>query len=133
MLGWRYVFEALWPRHKDKIDVVATNIERHSLLLRNDVRLEHVKQEHEARLRALDHFDRTQKALRKQEFRAIKADISPIDHGRKLDSIKAQKCPGTGKWLMREKSFEKWMDISNKDSRILWLQGIPGAGKSHIV
>ncbi|RYP91269.1 hypothetical protein DL770_002587 [Monosporascus sp. CRB-9-2] len=73
---WRYVFESLWPKYKDKIEAVRQNIERHSHLLRNDVQFEHIRQEREAALRS-------EGSHRRQEFWAIKTDISPIDHGKR--------------------------------------------------
>ncbi|RYP49270.1 hypothetical protein DL768_004993 [Monosporascus sp. mg162] len=122
---WRYVFESLWPKHKDKIEAVRQNIERHSHLLRNDVQFEHILQEREAVLRS-------EGSHRRQEFWAIKTDISPIDHGKRFDSIKAQRCEGTGKWLLNDADFAKWLDPSNHELRLLWLQGIPGAGKTFL-
>ncbi|RYP21518.1 hypothetical protein DL765_002154 [Monosporascus sp. GIB2] len=122
---WRYVFESLWPKYKDKIEGVRQNIERHSHLLRNDVQFEHIRQEREAVLRS-------EGSHRRQEFWAIKTDISPIDHGKRFDSIKAQRCEGTGKWLLNDEHFAKWLDPSNNQFRLLWLQGIPGAGKTFL-
>jgi len=131
LLGWRYFFESLWPRHRDKIQVVITHIERHTLLMRNEVRLEHIQEEHHARLRALEHFESTERSHRRQEYQSIKTDISPKSYDGKLDWFHGRVCEGTGKWLTRDASFAKWLDIYDTSAKLLWLEGIPGSGASN--
>jgi len=126
--GWRYFFEALWPRHRDKIKLVQTHIERHSLLMRNEVRLEHIQKEHTARLRALEHFETTEKSQQKLEYQSIRSSISPRTYGSALDRIQARTCPGTGAWLSKDAKFIEWIHTTDKSANILWLEGIPGAG-----
>lgn len=108
--------------------MVAINIERHTLLMRNEVRLEHIQEEHHARLRALEHFESTERSHRRQEYQSIKADISPKSYDDRLDWFHGRVCEGTGKWLMRDATFTKWLDISDTSTKVLWLEGIPGAG-----
>jgi hypothetical protein len=67
----KYLFEAIWPKHKAKVDVVVSNIERHALLMRNEVTLEHTKEEHEARTRALAHFEQTKDFQELGRFQAL--------------------------------------------------------------
>lgn len=127
-LGWRYFFESLWPKQKDRIGVVKQHIERHTQLLRSEVRLEHIREEHDARLRALEHFEKTEKNHRQQEYKQIQTSISPASYDAKLDWIYARICEGTGKWLLEDERFSKWSGCNDPSSKVLWLQGIPGAG-----
>lgn len=106
------------------------HIKRLTLLMRNEVRLEHIQEEHGARLRALEHFERTEKYHQRQEYQHIRADISPEMYEDKYYYLQARICEGTGKWLMRDAVFAKWLDISEISTKMLWLQGIPGAGAS---
>jgi hypothetical protein len=96
--------------------------------MRNEVRLEDIRQEQEARLRAFDHFETTQKHHRRQEYQGIKTDISPDMYDGKLDWLRSRVCQGTENWLMKDATFLKWLDMSEMSMKILWLQGIPGAG-----
>ena len=107
------------------------HIERHTSLMRNEVRLEHIREEHDARQRALENFERTQRIGRLQDYNIIQTGISPTSYDAKLDWIHGRVCEGTGKWLIRDETFVKWMDITNPSTKILWLQGIPGAGTSN--
>ena len=42
-------------------------------------------------------------------------------------------CEGTGEWLLRDSTFTQWLDHKNPTSKVLWLEGIPGAGKLSII
>ncbi|KAI1291593.1 NACHT domain protein [Xylaria venustula] len=129
---WKYLFESLWPTHKEKIKIVMTHIQNHGRLMRNEVRLEHIQQEYEARRLALQNFERLELERRAQEFHRIKTDIAPQSHDDRLDLLRHLTYPGTGAWLLQDAMFKKWADSVSQDSRILWLQGIPGAGKTYL-
>ncbi|KAL6826144.1 hypothetical protein V8C40DRAFT_286985 [Trichoderma camerunense] len=129
---WRVMFEALWPSQKEKIKIVMDHIGRHTNLMRNKVRLEHLREEFEHRQRAFDHFEATQKSNMRQEYNIIKTDISPRFYDAELYRIRGQICMGTGNWLKQASDFKKWLNGDDDSTRILWLCGIPGAGKTHL-
>jgi hypothetical protein len=129
VLGWKYFFESLWPRHRSKIKIVTDHISRLTLLMRNEVRLEHIQEEHNARRQALEHFEQTEKHHRRQEYESIKADVSPKTYEDKYYYLQGRICEGTGNWLVKDVTFAKWLDISDTSTKLLWLQGIPGAGQ----
>ncbi|KIA75967.1 hypothetical protein HK57_00235 [Aspergillus ustus] len=129
---WKFLFESVWPRKQDQINVIIRNIEKHTLLLRNEVRLEHIRAEHEARLKALEHFKVTQRAHRLQQYQAIKTDVNPRMYDDKLDWYHNRVCKGTGTWLLKDAVFKKWLDATDTTSRVAWIQGIPGAGKTFL-
>ncbi|KAK2764389.1 hypothetical protein FQN54_009083 [Arachnomyces sp. PD_36] len=126
------IFESVWPRHKSKIDVVANNIERHGLLMTNEVNLEHIREAHDTRIKALDHYTRTREFQERQDFEAVETHISPRFYDGELDRLLRTVCHGTGRWLQREETFSQWLDHANTSVKLLWLQGIPGAGKTHL-
>ncbi|KAF2239008.1 hypothetical protein EV356DRAFT_504364 [Viridothelium virens] len=129
---WKYLFESLWPRHREKIKVVTDHIARLALLLRNEVRLEHIQAEHSARARALEHFDRAERSHRRQEYKSIEADISPKTYGDALYRFRARIAEEAAKWLIEDTTFNKWLDLSDTSTKVLWLEGIPGAGKTFL-
>lgn len=126
--GWRYFFESLWPKQRDSIKIVIGHITRHTLLMRSEVRLEHIRAEHDDRLRNLEHFEKTERSHRQQEYHNIKIAISPEFYDKRLDWIYGRICKGSGKWLVRDSTFIKWKNVTVVSTKILWLQGIPGAG-----
>ncbi|KAK8037815.1 Nacht domain protein [Apiospora marii] len=132
MPRWKTLFQTLWPTHYDKVKVVISQIERHTRLLRNEVRLEHIEREHEARVRAMKHFEEEARRRQHEEFHRIKTDASPKLYIDRFLELQGRFCKGTEKWLLDDPTFQQWKDISSTTSNILWLQGIPGAGKTFI-
>ncbi|KAI0434477.1 NACHT domain protein [Xylaria sp. FL1042] len=108
------------------------HIQSHGRLMRNEVRLEHIQQEYQARKVALENFERLELERRAQEYYRIKTDIAPQSHDDRLDLLRHLTCQGTGAWLLQDATFMKWLDPTSQDCRILWLQGIPGAGKTYL-
>ncbi|KAI0379623.1 NACHT domain protein [Hypomontagnella monticulosa] len=129
---WKYLFESLWPRYRERIKLVMTHIEGHVRLMRNEVQLEHIQREHEARLRQLEHFEKMERDNLRGEYERIKTGISPKSFDDTFYRLSGQTYEGTGKWLLEDAAFTKWLDISDSSSRVLWLQGIPGAGKTFL-
>ncbi|KAH8668654.1 hypothetical protein BX600DRAFT_538673 [Xylariales sp. PMI_506] len=128
----KLLFESLWPKHKAKVDVVVHNIERHALLMRNKFTLEHIKEEHEARVKALAHSEQTNNFQELQRFQALMNRVSPALYDKRMDWLRNRSCEGSPRWLMQEKCFSDWLDASNRSIPILWVQGIPGSGKTFL-
>jgi hypothetical protein len=127
-LDWGLIFESMWTKQREKINIVKAQIQRHTLLLRREVGLEHIQEAQNAQLQALEHYEKSEKSFRRQEYQAVKTYISPTTYEHKLDSFHARICQGTGQWLLRDTTFAKWLDKADASMKILWLQGIPGAG-----
>ncbi|KEY74072.1 hypothetical protein S7711_02661 [Stachybotrys chartarum IBT 7711] len=132
MSRWRYFFESVWPKQRDKIKVVADHVERHTALMRTEVRLENIRLEYDIRQRTLEHFEKTHRSNRQQDYNVIKTDILPKFYDDKLNWIHGRVCEGTGYWLLQDDMFNKWLDFTNTSTKMLWLQGIPGAGKTFL-
>jgi hypothetical protein len=118
----------VWPKQRDKIKVVAGHVERHTALMRTEVRLENIRLEYDIRQRTLEHFEKTHRSNRQQDYNVIKTDILPKFYDDKLNWIHGRVCEGTGYWLLQDDMFNKWLDFTNTSTKMLWLQGIPGAG-----
>ncbi|KAH6876383.1 hypothetical protein B0T10DRAFT_198406 [Thelonectria olida] len=126
----KIVFEMLWPSRREKIKIVAKHIDHHRMLMRNEVRLEEIREANEAREQALKHFALTEENAIIQEYSNLRAHVSPKDYDADLYRFHGDVYDGTGKWLFRDQSFKDWTDLTKTSPRILWLKGIPGAGKT---
>jgi hypothetical protein len=98
--------------------------------MRTEVRLDHIRAEHDARVRAREHFDKTERSNRQQEYHIIKTAISPKFYDDKLDWVYGRVCEGSGKWLWGDSTFVRWLEVADISTKIVWLHGIPGAGRS---
>jgi hypothetical protein len=80
----------------------------------------------------MNHWQRTFEFQEMQDFNGVHAYISPTLYDDELDKLRRRICERTGRWLQREEALKEWMDASNGATRVFWMQGIPGAGKTHI-
>ncbi|KAK5451734.1 hypothetical protein LTS15_007994 [Exophiala xenobiotica] len=124
---WKLVFEAMWPKHREKIKMVEEQIKQHTLLLRNETLLQHVRDAHDTRIRMLEDFDKKEKTIRQLEYNTIENNMSPRAYGHELHRLRSEFCAGTEKWLIKDTVFKEWLDTKTNVDKILWLQGIPGA------
>ena len=109
--------------------MVEANIERHARLLGENITLESIKREHDARLRAFAEYKEAETSRANQKFHALQTALCPPMYDGKLEWLSSRTYPGTMSWLAREKEFTGWTDLSSNSTTLLWLQGIPGAGK----
>lgn len=58
--------------------------------------------------------------------RVLQPSVTALDW---YDKINKSRVPGTGDWIRGEGLFKSWI---KRDIPILWLSGIPGAGKSYL-
>ncbi|KAK4220807.1 hypothetical protein QBC38DRAFT_163141 [Podospora fimiseda] len=65
-----------------------------------------------------------------EERRKILEWVSPILYVNHHNTVNEARTPGTCEWLLKNEKFQKWEDTSS--STILWLQGLPGAGKTFL-
>ncbi|PYH38327.1 uncharacterized protein BO87DRAFT_351111 [Aspergillus neoniger CBS 115656] len=129
---WKTVFGFAWPRHRERINIVVDNIERHSLLLTASVNFEHIREAHDARIEEFRKWEKTFEFQEEQSLRGIQTDISPTLYDEELDRLRMSTCARTGKWLAKEKTLNYWFDKNNSTSRLVWLHGGPGEGKTYL-
>ncbi|KAH7077841.1 hypothetical protein BKA63DRAFT_509181 [Paraphoma chrysanthemicola] len=128
----KFVFEALWPRQRNRIKIVVGHLQRHTHLLRNEVRLEHIQAEYEFRKKALELFDEAENSHRLQEYQSLRTSMATRKYEEKLQYLDDRSCQDAGLWLMKHIEFCSWIEKSPGSNSVLWLQGIPGSGKTHL-
>ncbi|RSM08743.1 hypothetical protein CEP52_004493 [Fusarium oligoseptatum] len=132
MERWKSFFEALWPRKKEEIEDVISRMKDHTYHLRNEVRLEDIQEAYDARQLDIENFAKLEEANRKQEYNALETAIAPTSYGRKLNFLRGRVCEGTGDWLIKDPDLKKWLKVTQGSPKIIWLCGIPGAGKTYL-
>ncbi|OBR03043.1 Nacht domain protein [Colletotrichum higginsianum IMI 349063] len=128
----KFVFEMLWPSRREKIKMVGDLIKRHTLLMRNKVRLEEIREAHNSRRRDLEHLQLTERVFTQQEYNSVRVHVSPRSYDEDLYRLSESICPRTGRWLFQDKFFQEWINSTASVFKILWLKGIPGSGKTFL-
>ncbi|KAH7253331.1 hypothetical protein B0J15DRAFT_447743 [Fusarium solani] len=129
---WKKFFDVIWPGHQQKLDVVISNFQKHSNLLRNEVTVRDIKEAREARLRSSEHFSKTEAFQELQKYLGLKSRVSPSMYDNRLDWLRNRRTSGCATWLFQDEKFCEWLDASKSTLVWLWLQGIPGAGKTYL-
>lgn len=62
---------------------------------------------------------------------AVKQWLSSFDNLSEQERHQRQRaeCPKSGRWLFQEESFDNWRNFNFCSTPMLWMTGIPGAGK----
>lgn len=91
--------------------------------------MQRITEEHEFRAKSLAHFDHETDFQELQKFQTLKTRVSPRIYDDRLDWLLNRSSKDSAEWLVTDNIFQTWLDITDPAVRLLWLQGIPGAGK----
>jgi len=69
-----------------------------------------------------------QEALRLQR-RIIAEKLGPSDYEADQQRASEQRFPTSGEWILKDASFLNWLESRDQSNCILYMSGIPGAGK----
>jgi len=130
-IGWKALFEVLWPRYEDIFTVIQRNIEQHKSLIDRQVNILVIK---EARRESVEALKRYQEERDFREFCKLEKNISSHDYRPRLYDVESKHCAETGKWIFSDTRFQSWLNAGSSEGkqRLLWLAGVPGAGNSLI-
>ncbi|KAK4183543.1 hypothetical protein QBC35DRAFT_456177 [Podospora australis] len=69
---------------------------------------------------------------RRQQLARVRSWLSPEDMMADQENYQElrERYPGTGNWILRNNLVMSWLDPDANVNPILWLTGIPGAGKT---
>ncbi|KIW32934.1 hypothetical protein, variant [Cladophialophora immunda] len=129
---WELYFESMWPKYGNKITIIMNNIERHAALISNEVTLTSIQDAQAAYAEALKTYERDGEFQRRQDFATVQQSLSPRLYDDDLETFRKRRSPDSGKWIEKNGDFSAWLNTSNKTKQILWVEGIPGAGKSYL-
>ncbi|KAH6632698.1 hypothetical protein F5144DRAFT_574952 [Chaetomium tenue] len=147
--GWKTAFHSSWKTFKTHFGPILTKLKRHRDLLSDEKITTLLTEVNDFRQSFEDKFDdlsrqvlklhldnhdeeslRHQEALdRKRQFVVSKLD--PPDYAFDLERAFNERGVSTsGDWLRTDPAFCQWTDLTAMDPRALFLNGIPGTGKT---
>lgn len=130
--GWIFAFHILWPKHKTNVDGVLNNIKKHKDMMMSRVTVTDIIEARHDRKRLLEAQQKSNRDEERREFFDLRNRISPESYESKLDYIRNKALKNGSNWLFSDDDFVAWLSTSNPDTRWLWLQGKPGAGKTFL-
>ena len=59
--------------------------------------------------------------------------LSPLELGKRHDSVRTNRFEGVGDWVLETSEFREWMDSDGgADKAVLFCSGNPGVGKTYL-
>lgn len=89
-----------------------------------------LQQSQEARRRAEEGFESIHSEETRRQKQSVLKWLSPADTT--SDQEYYRECrggPDSGKWLLMHRRFKAWLDPTSDSAPLLWVTGMPGAGK----
>ncbi|KAF2492653.1 hypothetical protein BU16DRAFT_551492 [Lophium mytilinum] len=130
---WKQMFDATWKTYKSRFSGIISNMSRHRSLIERQATLSQIEDFQESRRIENDRFEAE---IKNEELRRSHSvynwlNATSIDTDQyHLSKIRAD-YPGTGRWLLANPTFHDWFNPQfGAIPPLLWLNGIPGAGKS---
>ncbi|KAF1974533.1 C2H2 domain-containing protein, partial [Bimuria novae-zelandiae CBS 107.79] len=130
---WRKFFRAMWKDFDTKFSGILKRLARHKDVVecRATISQYRTYRENMAEMKAkLDEMiaeERAKKLSAVKEWLAV-GSIQEEDHA-KFTEIRLS-YQDTGKWIMKNDNIKDWIDADVPTTPIVWLNGMPGAGKT---
>ncbi|KAJ5530063.1 hypothetical protein N7527_003456 [Penicillium freii] len=130
---WKQLWHATWKTQQSRFSSIISGMARHRALIESQAGLSEIADSQESRRLVDDrHNAEVQyESLRRSRtvFNWLRApDVDGNQYN--LTQMRADN-PGTGRWLLDNQAFKDWFDPNYpKIPPLLWLNGIPGAGKT---
>jgi len=121
----------MWKNFDTHFKRLLDNLRRHRRDIETQASLAEIERNHALREEQDKQFYADEKRERAKMSMAVIEKISPANFTLDRETISKswRKDPGFGSWLLNHDQMKSWLDWGDIDARVLWLKGIPGAGK----
>ncbi|CAG8955427.1 hypothetical protein HYFRA_00010292 [Hymenoscyphus fraxineus] len=144
---WKQIFKSVWKDYKTRYQSVLNNLQQHKALLAEHATLLHMEQyqsdnqyirghiqvhelNHQELLRKLEYQEQAELKRKQSEvlswFSAASTTLKEHEEFRVVRNTSA----GNGSWILKNEKVNNWMELDTPESSVLWINGIPGAGKT---
>ncbi|KAI1170611.1 hypothetical protein F4777DRAFT_568638 [Nemania sp. FL0916] len=130
--GWKKVFRPSWAEFVYRLQPIKESIARSKRSIENDISIIEFEKLQMLGADALHTFQTNCTAQAAYHRTIVLQWLAPFDcwpdhyKHRQTRSI----CTNPGTWLLDEPQLKEWMDPESIQTPLLWLRGIPGAGKT---
>lgn len=131
LAAWKHLYHATWKTFQRDFGLIIDKLEEHKA----DIHRHSSLAQFEERQRAQAFAEATFRSLLEDEESRRRIAVinwlnatGMMDIQARIADLRADH-PETGQWLLRKLALRSWMDFRTRCSPLLWLNGIPGAGK----
>ncbi|KAF8244003.1 hypothetical protein K440DRAFT_589065 [Wilcoxina mikolae CBS 423.85] len=128
--AWKIFFSLAWNDFETRFGNILENIQRHQNLIDYEARAEDIIESQKARENAQKLLEKKTRERQTKRKKACADWLSPADVDTTKDNASQEKTPGTSEWLLNSREMTEWLDGDPNSNAVIWLHGIPGAGKT---
>ena len=145
-VAWKQLWRSVWKDFQTRFKRLLEGLGRHRELIQSQANLLHFQQYQMDREKLLlqvqqyetdreifiEDLEKREKIEHEEKYMAVRKWLSgaesSLDHE---DACSAwHQYPGTGKWILKNEHIQNWREASSPRDSSLWINGIPGAGKT---
>jgi hypothetical protein len=127
-IDWRNLFRSVWSTFDEKFGKILSDLDQHKALVDSEATATNIAEARAARQAAQIAEETARTHRDKQNILQIREWLDPVNYDAFLAKL-GSPYRTTGIWFVQEDSVQAWLDMTDKSNRLLWLTGIPGAGK----
>ena len=127
--AWETLFKSAWASFDTRLKSILGSIEKHSDWLDREANSLDIAEAKEWRKRLEESVSKKETDQLHHKFREALAWLAAEDQENELGRISDHCQTGTCDWFLKSPKILTWMEES-PESTVMWLRGIPGAGKS---
>ncbi|KAF8535606.1 hypothetical protein BDD12DRAFT_854662 [Trichophaea hybrida] len=130
--AWTIVFTALWKDFGTRFQKILDSLERHSRLIECQASLTEFEAAQTARRQTEHSFNELRKAEKERQMISVTKWLAPSEVHQDQERFTAirRPYPGSCGWVFKNTAMKNWLDSSLGKHSGLWINGIPGAGKT---
>ncbi|OAR02604.1 hypothetical protein LLEC1_06424 [Akanthomyces lecanii] len=129
---WKQLFKASWGDAYLKLNLIKDSIERSSRMIDTPVTITEFEEILDRRVAAKRAFERDKVHRQDASYVVVKEWLSFFDCEPEQDRHRSTRsiCSDPGRWLLEHLQFKHWFSPEFCRDPLLWMNGIPGAGKT---
>lgn len=143
---WRQVFRSVWSDFKTRFSGILEGLRRHKELIQAQASLLHYKQYQQDSQETMRHIRQYEydREIMIEKLENLEAEGSAKKYDTVMEWIAGAQThldheafcairdeyKGSGDWILKHEKVQNWREADTPVSSILWLNGIPGAGKT---
>ncbi|KAH4922495.1 hypothetical protein HBI23_095700 [Parastagonospora nodorum] len=129
---WRQLFHAIWKTFEFEFGAILRNMRGHMTLIQSQATIVQFTEVLRVQELAKASMENQEKAEVHRRREVVRQWLSAANYEADQETFFniRQQYPGTGHWLLSDNKFNSWFDPMFCSNHLLWLNGIPGAGKT---
>lgn len=131
-VAWRALFRSAWKDFKTRFQHILNDLCRHKQLVESRASLIEYQAAQAERAHARNSFAILEEAERKNRHLAVVNWLSATDAVLDQEASTAMRSEDltAGQWFFEEPMMKAWIDPAKSTLPLLWMNGIPGAGRN---